>query len=745
MSASHTVEHPVSRANLPGDHLQLDAESLKLAVTAANLAAYRWHIGPDVIDWNADAPRILKRNAHELGSGKGYASLLDPDNTASRFDTILNAGLNAGAQDRGQGVSYQIEYQLKADPAFGFPSMWVEDSGHWYAGADGKPQLAIGVVKPITERHDHEQQLRKLSHTDALTGMMNRNRFDAALEESIAQATDEERSCALAIAAIRNLGVVNDAYGFDVANEVITAIAQRLRSMMRGGDCISRYSGSKFGIILNDISGAEMPIALERLLNAARGTVVETSHGPVWALLSIGAVQVPGHATSAATAKALAEESLSLALRQSSDNFAIHVPSPETSHARLLNARCASEITQCLKNNLFQLAFQPMVSVATGEVVCHEALLRMRDSAGETVTASHLIPVAEKLGLIRLVDRSVVQLAIETLLRHREARLSVNISATTANDPRWNEQIVTMIASAADVAGRLTIEITETIVLADLTSALQFLDKLRGIGCCVAIDDFGAGFTSFRNLRDLPVDIIKLDGSYCRNLADDPENLYFARMLIEMAHHFGIRTVAEWVETEADATILSGLGIDLIQGHFLGEPTLQPPWPDSDEAAFAFDGEPAVASAAEHVMAEPADLTALVPAAQPHDQPETDTPPHATPPAQRLNGEGNEDRDLGDAGTISHVQAESAMDIVSSLDLELDDGLARLRATLDLLNANRRSAGAHTRELPQPETQRSDDHALVFAFERQHDAPAGFQSGTQPEFQVGAEGQRRAS
>lgn len=570
----------------------LDAESTCLAIASAGVAAYRWHIGQDLLEWNAEASKVLKRPMELLTSGRYFASLLDPDNLTSRYDAVMNSV----PQDGGDGVPYQIEYQLKANPETGAEAMWVEDLGRWFADRDGRPHIAAGMVRIITDRHRRDQQLSALSHTDPLTGLMNRTRLDEVLRDALGQASASEANCAFAIAAIRNLDIVNEAYGFEVADEVVSAMAQRLRGVMRVGDGIGRYAGSKFGIILNACADTELPVALERFLNAARDSVIETTKGPVWALLSIGAVLLPGGAATSLEARARAEESLSAALRQSSDCFVVHRASEENSTNRMVNARCATEIVECLKNNRFQLAFQPMVSAVSGEVTCHEALLRMRDEAGELVTASHLVPVAERLGLIRLVDRSVTQLALETLHRYPEARLSINISATTANDPRWNAQIIDMIETANAVADRMTVEITETAALNDLTAALVFLERLRATGCCVAIDDFGAGFTSFRNLRDLPIDVIKLDGSYCRNLGSDTENAYFARTLIEMAHHFGIRTVAEWVETEEDAAILTSLGIDFLQGNFLGKPSIEPPWSSANalaySPAFSFDVEP---------------------------------------------------------------------------------------------------------------------------------------------------------
>lgn len=566
---------------------QQDFASICMAIASAGEASYRWSIPDDTLAWSPMADLVLNRPLESLAAGRRFATLLDPDNLTSRYDTIFNSTVG----DLGHGVPYHIEYQLKADPSANLPSMWVEDRGRWFADGDGRPREAVGILRPIDERHSRDQELSALTHTDPLTGMMNRTRLDEALGEAIGEAQRSEGSCAFAVATIRNLDVVNEAYGFEVADEVIAAMAARLRAVMRTGDGIARYSGSKFGFILNTCSAEDLPVAIERFLNAARDSVIETSHGPVWALLSIGATLLPVHADNSQTAKAYAEEALSAALRLSSDSYVVHQPTEKSHNDRIVNARCAAEIVECLKTNKFQLAYQPLVDATSGEVICHEALLRMRDGAGELVTVAHLVPVAERLGLIRLVDRAVTQLALETLHTYPDARLSINLSATTANDHRWNCQIIDMIQMATAVANRLTVEITETTALTDLTVALAFLDRLRAVGCTVAIDDFGAGFTSFRNLRDLPVDIIKLDGSYCRNLAKDAENVYFSRTLIDMAHHFGIRTVAEWVETEGDAEVLRSLGVDFLQGNHFGLPSVEAPWTTTTAASFDFSGD----------------------------------------------------------------------------------------------------------------------------------------------------------
>ncbi|MEQ1771927.1 MAG: bifunctional diguanylate cyclase/phosphodiesterase, partial [Devosia sp.] len=406
-----------------------------------------------------------------------------------------------------------------------------------------------------------------------------------ALGEAMTVATRDGASCSFVIAAINNLSVVNEAYGFEVADEVIVNVGRRLRQVVRTGDAIARYSGSKFGIILNNCADDELLIAAERFLGVARESVIETERGPVWALLSIGGLVLPDNAQDANTAMARAEEALTEARRLPSDGYVVYKPSAQRASRRRLNAHSATEIVRCLREDQFRLAYQPIVDARSGTPVFHEALLRMTDLAGEVIAAAHLIPVAEKLGLVRLIDRAVVQMCVAALNTYPEARLSMNISGTTATDPRWYPQITEILSSNQSVTGRLIVEITETVALSDLKETRKFVEQLRDLGCGVAIDDFGAGFTSFRNLRKLPVDILKLDGTFCQNLTENQDNQYFVRSLIDMAHKFDLRIVVEWVESQRDADLLRSWNADFMQGNLFGAADLTPPWTVSLEAA----------------------------------------------------------------------------------------------------------------------------------------------------------------
>jgi diguanylate cyclase (GGDEF)-like protein len=557
----------------------LDSERITRSLALARQVSYHWDIASDRLTWSGNTKDVLGFAPDAIQSGRQFASLMDTDNFFSRYDTVMRST----NRDGGEGVSYEIEYRMKPAAGAGLAGAWIEDCGRWFSNGTDAPKQALGVMRVANERHMRDQQLNFLSNCDPLTGMMNRARMTASLEEAITFATTDRQPCAFAILAVNNLDVMNEAYGFEVADEVIVTLGNRLRHVMRTGDGIARYSGSKFGIILNGCKSEELNAALERFMRAVRDSVIETRMGPVWALLSIGAVSLPTMGDDAATAIANTEDALNEAFRLPGDGYVVFSSSEERQERRAVNARCATEIVNCLRDGLFKLAFQPVFDATSGAVVMHEALLRMTDSTGNLITAGHLVPIAERLGLIRLIDRAVLQLAMQTLQSYPAARLSINISATTATDPRWNQQLLDIIAGTPAEAKRLVVEITETAALDNLITSHDFVVALRKLGCDVALDDFGAGFTSYRNLKELPINFIKLDGSFCHDLTDGSENAIFVQSMVHLAHAFGHKVVAEWVDTAADVEILASFGVDYLQGNMLGEASIVAPWNDRQD------------------------------------------------------------------------------------------------------------------------------------------------------------------
>jgi EAL domain-containing protein (putative c-di-GMP-specific phosphodiesterase class I) len=235
-------------------------------------------------------------------------------------------------------------------------------------------------------------------------------------------------------------------------------------------------------------------------------------------------------------------------------------------------------VKAALRQDRLLFAFQPVVCAVTGEVDYFECLLRMRREDGDIVTGGEFITTIEHLGLIGLIDRFVLEKTVQELDTHPGVRLGFNVSGLTACDRPWLRSLMSVLRNRPDLARRLVVEITETAALYDIEETARFVDTLRHAGCRVALDDFGAGHTSLRHLQTLAVDIVKIDGSFVRNLADSPENRIFLRHLLGLTRGFGLSTVAECVESAEDAELLRAEGVGYLQGYHIGPPMIERLW-----------------------------------------------------------------------------------------------------------------------------------------------------------------------
>jgi EAL domain-containing protein (putative c-di-GMP-specific phosphodiesterase class I) len=252
---------------------------------------------------------------------------------------------------------------------------------------------------------------------------------------------------------------------------------------------------------------------------------------------------------------------------------------PEPARQRAVLA-IEEKVRAALGQERMLFAFQPVVSSISGNVDYFECLLRMRDDDGRLVPCGEFIAAAEETGLVGLIDRYVLHRVFDELAAHPEVRLGFNVSGRTACDRLWLRSLMALLRGRPDDARRLVVEITETAALDDLEECGRFVDTLRDAGCRVALDDFGAGYTSLRHLQALAVDIVKIDGSFVRSLAARPENRIILRHLLGLTRGFGLGTVAECVETAEEAALLRGAGVGYLQGFYFGRPTTKRPWLD---------------------------------------------------------------------------------------------------------------------------------------------------------------------
>jgi diguanylate cyclase (GGDEF)-like protein len=547
-------------------------------------AAFVWDIASDAIAWSAHVGAVFPDiPVAALAKGAEFSKLIEPERSI-RSDALGHSPPARGAD----GAPYRIEYGVRTSTSA--PVLWIEESGRWFAGPDGKPARVQGIVRVNNERHARDEQLLKLSRHDSLTGELNRTHLVASLAEAIEEATRFRSSGAFILIGIDHLARINDAFGFDVADAVISEVATRIRARLRAGDVLGRFSGNKFGLILRNCTVDDMNIAAERFLAGIRDDVVPTKSGPVSVTASIGAVSVPRCAPSADEAINRAQETLDMAKRRRPGSFSLWCPNVERDAQRRVNIRVTDEIVTALSERRIVMAFEPVVEARSRGAAFYECLIRMEQDDGQVLLAPDIVPVAEKLGLIRLVDHRVLELVLAELASSPNVQLSLNISPHTTMDPAWWASIETLMRAQPGVAERLIVEITETVAIQDIDNLRGFVTRLKNFGSRIAIDDFGAGYTSFRNLRKLGVDIVKIDGAFVQNIARSADDRVFVQTLIDLARRLQIKTVAEWVQDEESAAMLRDWGCDYIQGHLIGLASSARPWNRQAETAVPVAG-----------------------------------------------------------------------------------------------------------------------------------------------------------
>ena len=408
--------------------------------------------------------------------------------------------------------------------------------------------------------------------SDREPASLNRTRLFEALGSVLRRAMRTRQPSALLMISVNALGAVNTRLGVDVGDELIAEAGRLLASGVSGADTIGRYGSNTFAVIKDGCDAEALQRTAASLIALVNTATIPTSAGPMAASISVGGVALPEHARTVGEAIQYALAALELAKQPPSGGFVAHDPGAAAERALLREKAVSDSIMGAIEEGRMLLMLQPIVEAKGRKLAFCEALLRLRRRDGTLIAASDFIEEAEQLGLARVVDKRALELGLALLADHPQLRLSVNISSLTAGDEDWIRTLEAFTAGRPDILARLVVEMTETAMVHDFDAAAVFLDRLRALGCKVAIDDFGAGYTSFRHLKLLNVDMLKIDGSFVANLTGDPQARTLVKSIIEMAGALGLETVAEWVGDEETAAFLEAAGATYLQGYLYGHP-----------------------------------------------------------------------------------------------------------------------------------------------------------------------------
>ncbi|HUO53997.1 MAG TPA: bifunctional diguanylate cyclase/phosphodiesterase [Rhodoblastus sp.] len=532
---------------------------------------YDWDLETDSIHWGPNAEALFGFDAAAaFGVGRAYAECLSPESENTPYDAIMRSD----AVDGGAGVSFQISYGVLRPDKPREATIWVEDTGRWFAGPNGRPARAHGLIRIITDRYRQDRQLAFKSRFDLLTGALNRASLLEQTAIFFAAAAKRKQTFAALLVGVDNLFMLNRTYGYDVADQVIAGLAKRLRANCRERDLLARYAGNKLALVLENCEADETAVVAERLIEIVASTPFETSAGPVPVALRVGAAVAPRNGRAAHVLFQHAEEALDLARQPGAARFIAYEPSLAREDSRMRTLKISDEIVSALSEDRILIALQPLVRATTREPALYEALMRLRRADGSLAAPAAVLPTAEKSGLIQMIDQRVLELALRKLAECPDIRIAVNVSGQTLREPDFFSRLRALLDPNRELARRLTIELTETCAIEDVEATILAVATIKQFGAKVAMDDFGAGHTSFKNLRRLDFDLVKIDGAFVQNMSRSADDRFFVRTLIDLARHVGIPVVAEWVEDEQTADILRDWGVDYLQGDYFAAATV---------------------------------------------------------------------------------------------------------------------------------------------------------------------------
>ncbi len=547
---------PINVTSLP--HMT-ELSDLADVLSAAGDIAYDWDLKNDTITW--------------FGSWCNAFATEKPPQDSQALYHVLHAD-DRSIFFSGEANAFNRQFRI-TNASNGV--LWIHERGKSENDANNRPIRQRGVWRIIDQPAHAFSSADEETERDGLTGCFKRYVLQSQLARTIENAKLTRRVGACLVVDIDKMSFVNEAIGTEAGDAVLRGVARRLEQIIPTRATLGRVGGDTFGILLPEPLGNDLQVLAERIIDDFRNSPLVAANAPLHITVSIGGVRVPTVAKNANEAMIFAEQALHMARQRGLNNFIEYVDSPERVQENRQLLELGERIKRAFKNDGFRLAYQPIVEAATGKPVCYEALVRMFGEDGKPISAALFVPTIEQMGLASELDRLVFTMAIRDMEAVPTLSLAINVSGFTASQSDWPDYVRQVLETRPEVAKRMIVEITETAVLVDVGETKRLVNALRDLGARISLDDFGAGSTSIRYLRELGLSIMKIDKDILKDLLTNREQQHLVMVLIDLAHGLGIQTVAEGIETAEAAAWLRNTKIDYMQGYFFGKPSLDRP------------------------------------------------------------------------------------------------------------------------------------------------------------------------
>lgn len=436
-------------------------------------------------------------------------------------------------------------------------------------------QLLSRAIRYTIERKRSEAEIKKLAYFDFLTGLPNRVLFTDRLKQAIIMAQRDTRNVALLFLDLDNFKKVNDSIGHAYGDRLLKITADRIQNCLRSADTVARIGGDEFVVILPFLSGTEdVPKVAEKILHSLKNPVTFEEH-EIYTSVSIGISMFPGDGSTVDDLLKNADIAMYQAKEGGRNNYQFF--SQDMNVQAVTRQLIESSMRQAISRNEFYLVYQPQYNLRDRVITGFEALLRWRHPQKGNIYPQQFISIAEETGLIMPIGEWVLRTACTQARKWHDAghsclRIAVNISARQFKQDSFATLVQTILAESGLPPQFLELELTESTIMEHADKNVQVLQKLKNLGVTLAIDDFGTGYSSLSYLKHFPIDRLKIDSSFVRDINTNGDDAAIAEAIIFMAHSLKLDVVAEGVEQEDQLTFLDSRNCDMLQGYLMSHP-----------------------------------------------------------------------------------------------------------------------------------------------------------------------------
>lgn len=434
-----------------------------------------------------------------------------------------------------------------------------------------------GIYRDVTDKHEAHQKLEFRARHDSLTSLLNRREMEGRINRLLAASARSLKSHAFIYIDLDEFKIVNDTSGHLVGDQLLIKVSNELRNSVMGSDVVARLGGDEFGVLLYDCGHEGARIAANRMLESIRNLKIEHAGQRLGVGASLGVAMVAQGIGDFEELLNRADAACYAAKANGKNCVEFFTAANRSIADRREMSNWAVKLQEAMDENRFRLYRQAIIPLRSDDVDAqYEILLRLEDCDGTIISPGAFIPAAERLNLMPEIDAWTIRKVLKQLeATPGNSIYSINISGVSLGRRDFMRNLTSLVKESSVSPQRLSFEITETAAINRMDCALEFMRALRELGTHIALDDFGSGMSSFSYLKQMPVDVLKIDGSFIRDMWPGNRDFAIVESFNQIAHAFGIKTVAEFVETSAQENMLKNIGVDCLQGFGLHKPE---PW-----------------------------------------------------------------------------------------------------------------------------------------------------------------------